>query len=77
MAEIKQDGGGELTIAAMDKYSRENIGRKTYQFMWRLKQNPQYWQMVQDKLAQMRAAGDPLLTPGDQDGSVTEVLAGT
>ena len=77
MAEIKQDGGGELTIAAMDEDGRWNIGRKTYRFMWRLKQNPQYWQMVQDKLAQMRAAGDPLLTSVDQDGGNAEVLAGT
>lgn len=60
MAEIKQDGGGELTIAAMDEYSRENIGRKTYRFVWRLMLNPEYRQKIQDKVAEMRANGELL-----------------
>ncbi len=77
MAEIKQDGGGELTIAAMDEDGRLEIGRKTLRFYHRVMMNPVYRQMVKEKVAAMRAAGDPLLTPVDQTACAPDALAGT
>lgn len=49
--------GGEATIAAMDDYSRLNIGRKTYEFVRRVMRNPEYRAMVEARIAQKRAAG--------------------
>lgn len=34
-------GGGELTIAAMGKYGRLSIGRRTYLFARRCMRNPE------------------------------------
>lgn len=50
------DGGGELTIAAMDEYSRLEIGRKTYNFVRRVMQNPEYREKIKARAAEIRAA---------------------
>lgn len=50
--------GGEATIAAMDEYSRMEIGRKTYNFVRRVMRNPEYRRMVQERIAQKKAAGE-------------------
>ena len=34
-------GGAELAVAAMDEYSRAEIGRKTYRFVRRCMQDPE------------------------------------
>ena len=52
--QIETDGGAELTIAAMDKYARSEIGRKTYLFVRRMMQNPEYRQMIQTRAEQIR-----------------------
>lgn len=49
--------GGEATIAAMDEYSRAEIGRKTYRFVRRLMQNPEYREKIKARAAELRAAG--------------------
>ena len=49
-------GGGELTLAAMDEHSLENIGRKTYQFVWRVMQDPELRKRVEARAAEIRAA---------------------
>lgn len=50
----KLEGGGELTIAAMDKYSRLEIGRKTHRFVRRLMQNPEYREKIKARAAELR-----------------------
>lgn len=47
-------GGGELTIAAMDEYSRLEIGRKTYNFVRRCMQNPELRAKIQARAAELR-----------------------
>ena len=47
-------GGGELTIAAMDQYAYAEIGRKTYRFVRRVMQNPEYRAMIKARAAQIR-----------------------
>lgn len=47
-------GGAELTIAAMDQYALAEIGRKTYRFVWRVMQNPEYSAMIKARAAQIR-----------------------
>lgn len=49
-------GGGELTIAAMDKYSRLNIGRKTYLFARSVMRDPVLRAKVKARAAEIRAA---------------------
>lgn len=49
--------GGEATIAAMDEYSRAEIGRKTFRFVRRLMQNPEYREKIKARAAELRAAG--------------------
>ena len=49
-------GGGELTIAAMDEYRRENIGRTTYRFVRRVMQDPVLRERIQRRAAEIRAA---------------------
>lgn len=56
--EIRAAGGGALTISAMDEYSRLEIGRKTYDFVRRLMQNPEYKALIQAKVAEMQAASN-------------------
>ena len=49
-------GGGELTLEAMDKYQREEIGRKTYVFVRSVMRNPEMRAMIQKRAAEIRAA---------------------
>ena len=48
-------GGGELTLAAMDEDSLENIGRKTYLFARRVLQDPELRKRVEARAAEIRA----------------------
>lgn len=57
MVEIRAAGGGALTIAAMDQYQYEDIGRKVYRGLLRMRQNPELWAKVKEKEAQLRAEG--------------------
>ena len=47
-------GGAELAIAAMDQYALAEIGRKTYRFVRRVMQNPEYSAMIKARAAQIR-----------------------
>ena len=47
-------GGGELTIAAMNEYSFAEVGRKTYRFVRRVMQNPEYRELIRARAAQIR-----------------------
>lgn len=49
-------GGGELTIAAMNEYSRLEIGRKTYEFAKRVMRDPILREKVKQRAAEIRAA---------------------
>lgn len=51
------DGGAEVTIAAMNEYRYIEMGRKTFTFVHRVMRNPKYRKLVEDRLAQKRAAG--------------------
>lgn len=53
--EIIVTGGAELTVAAMDNYSRENLGRNTYLMVRRLMRNPEYKAMIQELAAKLDA----------------------
>lgn len=70
--DIVTEGGGELTIAAMDEGQRREIGRKTYRFALRCRQNPEIWALVKAKEAQLRAEGffDRVPPPTTRAGSV-------
>lgn len=46
--------GGEAAIAAMDEYSRAEIGRKTYRFVRRCMQDPELRARIQARAAQLR-----------------------
>lgn len=48
------DGGGELTIAAMDEYSRWNIGRKTYRFVRQCMRDPVLREKIKARAAEIR-----------------------
>lgn len=50
-------GGAAETIAAMDDASRYNIGRSTYNFVRRAMRDPETRRLIEEKVAQMRAAG--------------------
>lgn len=47
-------GGAELAIAAMDEYSRAEIGRKTYRFVRRCMQDPELRAKIKARAAQLR-----------------------
>ena len=47
--------GGEDTLAAMDDSALWCIGRKTYLFVRRVMQNPEYREKIQARAAQIRA----------------------
>lgn len=49
-------GGGELTIAAMDEYSRIEIGRKTYRFVRECMRDPVLREKIKARAAEIRAA---------------------
>lgn len=46
--------GGEAAIAAMDEYSRAEIGRKTYRFVRRCMQDPELRARIRARAAQLR-----------------------
>ena len=54
---VDKKNGGEATIAAMDEYSRAEIGRKTYRFVRRLMQIPEYREKIKARAAELRASG--------------------
>lgn len=49
--------GGEAAIAAMDEYSRAEIGRKTYLFVRRCMQDPELRARIKARAAELRAEG--------------------
>lgn len=49
-----KEGGGELTIAAMDEYSRWNIGRRTYRFVRQCMRDPVLREKIQARAAEIR-----------------------
>lgn len=51
------DQGGEATIAAMDEYSRAEIGRKTYRFVRRVMRNPEMKALIKKRAEEIRANG--------------------
>lgn len=53
-AAVELGGGGELTIAAMDKYSRQCIGRHTYLFVRRCMKNPEFSEKIKARAAEIR-----------------------
>lgn len=48
--------GGEATIAAMDEYSRAEIGRKTYRFVRRCMRDPVLRAKIKARAEEIRAA---------------------
>ena len=48
-------GGGELTLAAMDEYSRMELGRKTLMFVRRCMRDPELRAKIKARAAQIRA----------------------
>lgn len=46
--------GGEATIAAMDQYSRQEIGRKTYNFVRRCMRDPVLRAAIKAMAAELR-----------------------
>jgi hypothetical protein len=48
--------GGEATIAAMDEYSRAEIGRKTYRFVRRCMRDPVLRAKIKARAAELKAA---------------------
>ena len=48
------DGGGEMTIDAMDQYSRWFIGRRTYLFARRCMKNPELRERIKARAAEIR-----------------------
>ena len=55
---VPECGGGELTIAAMDKYSRLEIGRKTYRFVRRCMRDPELRAKIKARAAELRAEAE-------------------
>lgn len=55
-ARSQLSGGGELTIAAMDEYQYQEMGRKTYDFVRSVMRNPELRAIIQARAAQIRAA---------------------
>lgn len=55
---VGRDGGGELTIAAMDEYSRTEIGRKTYRFVRRCMRDPELRARIEARAAELRAEAE-------------------
>ena len=49
-----QNGGGEMTIAAMDEFSRWNIGRKTYRFVRVCMRDPVLRERIKARAAEIR-----------------------
>lgn len=53
---MPEHGGGELTIDAMDEYSRAEIGRKTYRFVRRCMRDPVLRAKIKARAAELKAA---------------------
>ena len=53
---ITPNEGGEATIAAMNEYSRAEIGRKTLRFVQNLMRDPELRAKIQARAAEIRAA---------------------
>ena len=53
----RKEPGGEATIAAMDEYSRAEIGRKTYRFVRRCMQDPELRARIKARAAELQAEG--------------------
>ena len=53
---ITTNEGGEATIAAMNEYSRLEIGRKTLRFVRHLMRDPELRAKIQARAAEIRAA---------------------
>ena len=47
--------GAEAAIAAMDEYSRAEIGRKTYNFVRRCMRDPALREQIKKRAAELRA----------------------
>lgn len=47
--------GAEATIAAMDEYSRAEIGRKTYNFVRRCMRDPALREQIKKRAAELSA----------------------
>ena len=54
---ITDNVGGEAAIAAMDEYSRAEIGRKTYRFVRRCMQDPELRARIKARAAELLAEG--------------------
>lgn len=54
---ITDKTGGEATIAAMDEYSRANIGQKTYRFVRRVMQDPVLRAQIKARAEELRREG--------------------
>lgn len=48
-------GGGELTLAAMDEYSRLELGRKTLMFVKRCMRDPELRAKIKARAEEIRA----------------------
>ena len=55
--ELPEEGGAEAIIAQMLPWERNCIGRTTYRFVRRIRQDPALWALVKQKEAQLRAEG--------------------
>ena len=53
----RKEPGGEAAIAAMDEYSRAEIGRKTYRFVRRCMQDPELRARIKARAAELQAEG--------------------
>ena len=53
----RREPGGEAAIAAMDEYSRAEIGRKTYRFVRRCMQDPELRARIKARAAELQAEG--------------------
>lgn len=52
------EGGGELTLAAMNEYQRMEIGRKTYRFCKSVMRDPVLRARVKARAAEIRAENE-------------------
>lgn len=55
LARAKLSGGGELALEAMDEWQRQEVGRKTYNFVRSVMRNPEYRAMIQKRAAEISA----------------------
>lgn len=51
--EIRDMGGGAVTLAAMNKHRLLAIGQRTYQFVRRCQKNPELWAKIQARAAEL------------------------